>query len=85
MSRFSGTDAEGKRVVGVGITHQSYSRMLQGEITVVDLEPLGVPGVRLMLVAGPDEPAIALRLRDNMSSRTNVELYPGLVMKPNMP
>lgn len=70
--RFNGTDADGKRIVGVGITRETYEEMLRGQAMVVDLEQLGVPGAKLVILAGSNDVALTKDIQRFIGERTKV-------------
>lgn len=81
MSRFNGIDSDGNRVIGIGLTQPTYSKMLQGEMMTVDLWKIGVPGVKLIIVAGRNEVEIAKHLEHTMNERTNVVVDPRMILQ----
>jgi hypothetical protein len=81
MSWLDGKDAEGFRIVGIGITEPTYQRLLQGEVIVYDMTPLGVPGVKLNIVAGRTQLEVSRQLENTMSARSNVHLDPRLILQ----
>ena len=74
MSKFSGHDLEGNRVIGIGLLKKTYAKLLEGEVLVYDLKLFGIHGVKLMIVAGRDDPEITRHLQHSFNSRTNVHL-----------
>lgn len=70
-----------KRVIGVGITKPTYEAMLRGHVMEVDCEQLGVPGVKLLIVAGPDHYTITRDLQSYIGQETGIHVDPSAVIQ----
>jgi hypothetical protein len=79
--RFRGHDSLGNRIVGIGITAETFSQMLQGKSIVVDLVHNGVPKVKLILRGGKDEAAITRDLQESIGQHTGIHVDPALIRR----
>lgn len=81
MSRFTGVDPLGNRVVGLGLSEKTFREMLTGKMLVLDLGQMGIPKARLILVAGKDENELAIRINGKMNEETKIVLPPSSVLR----
>jgi len=80
MSDFSGRDAQGNKIVGIGIVKKTYSRLLEGEMLVVDLSRLGIPKTKLVILGGTDDAEISRHLQNTITQRTKVHVDPAAII-----
>jgi hypothetical protein len=80
MIKFS-TQENGTRIIGLGITQGTYSQMLHGQVMQVDLTQLGIPGHKLLILAGKDELSITRDLQEHIGEATKMHVDPAAILR----
>lgn len=76
MIRFAAHHIEGGQVAGIGLTKADFAKLMQGEIFVIDLGPMGIPAAELMVVGGENEQTITRDWQHKIGPHTKVGVNP---------
>jgi S-ribosylhomocysteine lyase LuxS involved in autoinducer biosynthesis len=63
MIKFTASTKTGAKLITFGLSDGNLQRLRQSQPILVDLEPLGVPGVQFMIMWGETEQAIVDALK----------------------
>jgi hypothetical protein len=63
MIQFSGSDNDGKRFIGIGLSAENVRRIREGDPAVVDLTPHGFAGAEVVIFYGRTEQEMEAMVR----------------------
>lgn len=74
----AGGTYEGDPLLILGLSAENYTRMLAGEPILLETGELGLPSMRVLLIGGRTEEAIAATLREHLGRYPGADTRPGI-------
>jgi len=70
MIKFTATTKDGKRLLGLGLSHVNLDRLREGKPINIDGTSVGIEGLDVLIFAGETEASMAKALKPSITAET---------------
>lgn len=75
MIKFSATDKDGKKLLGLGLVEGNLNRLKEGKPIKIDGETVGLDNLDILIFYGKTEESLAKQLAPFITAQTEVKDY----------